>query len=133
MALKIRTSKAEHWVTYERGEDKARFLVAPMTPAEGNKLLEKRRQNEWDRGQRFEKLDTYNLSLDRVCAIIIDWDGLLDEEGKAFPCTRENKITLYQHEKEMIDWVLDQADKVAEAVANDGVEIEKNSRPGRSK
>lgn len=131
MALKVRTSKRQTWLTYERDGESARFLVSPLTPDEFMKLMEKRRGYEWERNQRFEKMDLFGAKLDKIVAVILDWEGVTDESGKALPCDREQKLALYQHESEMIDWVLAQVDALGGQRIEERETERKNSSAGR--
>ena len=131
MALKVRTTKPQYWIDYDRDGGSARFLVSPLTPEELNSLLEKRRSYEWDRNQRFEKLDVYGFRLDKVSAVVLDWEGLTDESGKDLPCDREHKVMLFQHEPELVDWLQEQAEAMAKRHEEEAKTARKNSGTGR--
>jgi len=131
MPLKIRTAKPRYWVNYDRDGDSARFLVSPLTPEELNALLEKRRVYEWDRNQRFEKLDVYGFRVDKICAVILDWEGVTGEDGSQLPCDREHKVKLFQHEPELMDWLQEQAEAMARRREDEAEAARKNSTSGR--
>lgn len=127
--MKLRTKRIEQWIVIDGAnpDEKAEFLVHPQTPKESSKLLEKAKKNEWDKGQRFTDHDFYKFKMDRICATIIDWKGLEDEDGKPIPCTDKNKEIVYLGNPDLIDQVLEKADDLYKESVEAGEKETKNS------
>lgn len=126
MPLKVRTEKQKYEVIFERDGDRALFVVSPLTPEQLMKIMAKNRSYEWERNQRFEKVDFYGAKLDKIDAVILDWDGLADENGEPIPCSKEYKLVLAEQEPDLVDWVLEQAEAMAKRWAEDKKDIQKN-------
>ena len=130
MALRVRTERKKVWVIYTRDDESARFLVAPMSMREIQKLLEKHKKFERQKGQVVEVIDNLGFLFDKIDRQIEDWDGPVMPDGTPLECTRENKLVLIDTEREMIDWVLDQAEELSRQFASDDEEERKNSKRG---
>lgn len=130
--MKLKTQKFEEWITETVGEDEAKFLVSPMTPKEDFELIEKCRRKEWDRNQRFETTDFYQFKISKVNRVIRDWSGIENENGEPLECSRFNKEIIYLHNSDLIDRVLDRADKIAVRMEEEKEELEKNLKAGPS-
>jgi len=130
--MKLKTKKTEIWITETIGELEAQFLVAPMTPKEDFELIEKCKQKEWDRNQRFENPDFYKFKISKVVEVIKDWTGIEDENGKPLECNRFNKEIAYLYNSDLIDRVLAQADKIGAQRVEEQEELEKNLVAGQS-
>ncbi len=130
--MKLRTKKYEEWITESVGDVEAKFLVAPMTPKEDFELIEKCRRKEWDRNQRFESTDFYQFKITKINQIIRDWEGVEDENGAPLECTRYNKEVVYLYNADLIDRVIEKADKLGQQRAELEEEMEKNSGAGRN-
>lgn len=109
--MKVKTRKHDQWITVTyKGED-VQFLVAPMTPKETDVLLQKHTKKEWERNQRFERMDLYGFKIDKIDLVIRDWKGLEDEEGKEYLCSgKDAKVLLFHYEPELIDLALKHVD-----------------------
>ena len=130
--MRLRTKKYEEWVTESFEGSEARFLVSPMTPKEDFELIEKCRRKEWDRNQRFETTDFYQFKISKITQVIKDWDGIEDENGNPIECSRYNKELVYLHNPDLIDRVVEKADKIARLRAQEEEEREKNLEAGPS-
>lgn len=124
--MKLRTQKIEEWITITMGADTARVLIQPLTPKDTARLLEESTESEWERGQRFEKVNFYIFRVLKTDFVIRDWD-VQDENGNPIPCTRPWKETVYQNNPTFIEKVLDKAEKLAEKVVAQEAELSKNS------
>jgi hypothetical protein len=141
--MKFRTKKIGYWLDRfgkvvedyefdERTKEEPLFYVEPMTPKERIRNIEKCEYKEWDRGQRFEKTDFYKVKLHRIFKTITDWNDQVENEDGPMECNQHNKELLYAHETAVIDAVLEGADRLAEGIAADAEEQEKNSEAGPS-
>lgn len=128
--MKLRTINTEQWVTVERGPNKARFLVEPMTPKEALKLIEECQKVEWKRGQKTSETDLYKLKIKRINRVIKAWEGIEDEDGKPIPFNADNLELVYNLNSDVIDEVLDKADELAEFHENKKGEEQKNLKTG---
>jgi hypothetical protein len=82
--------------------EKLRFLLAPLTrelrdsAREANTTIEKPARRGAEPVERF---DIEGFALDLFRRVVVDWEGVLDEDGKPIACTPDNKdalATLYQ-------------------------------------
>lgn len=137
MALALRTKKSKHCVEYralnektgERaGEVLAKFFVTPMTPTEIDEMLEEYRYYEWDspppsnrrerrsgqlNQQRFERYNNIEFVHARIKRTIEDWDDVVNQEdGNPLECNDANKILVYEHNPDVINYVLSEADGI---------------------
>jgi len=79
-----------------------KFLIEPTTRMMIRNSLDsnthEKFETEFIDGKRerraTEKLDDIGFQNELVDKIIVDWEGLQDEEGKIIPCDRENKLIL---------------------------------------
>ena len=123
--MRIRTKKTTHEVTISRGEDTAVFTVNPMDVAETNKLLKKFTTHEKHKGQVAPETNYLGFQIAKTQKTIVSWD-LLDEDGNTYECNDENKKTAYINNPDLINDVLEKADKIAAGTAEIEEEEEKN-------
>jgi hypothetical protein len=133
--MKLRTKRIEQWIVIEgeNPEEKAEFMVHPMSPKEGADLLEKCKKTDWEKGQRFSEVDFYKFKTHKIFATIIDWKGIEDEEGVSLKCINANKELVYLGNPEFIDKVLEKADDLYKQVQDDLEKEAKNlqiAQPG---
>ena len=81
-----------------------RFLIQPLTST----LLDEVRLNHTRttseiklvEGRRevvkVEDADETAIALDLIDHLVLDWEGLMGEDGEPLPCTRENKLALLE-------------------------------------
>jgi hypothetical protein len=119
--MKLRTKRIEEWIIVEgeNPDEKAEFLVHPMSPKETSDLLEKAKKAEWDKGQRFMEIDFYKFKLQKIYATILDWKGIEDENGESINCINSNKELVYLGNPEFIDKVIEQAEALYKNVQAD--------------
>jgi len=119
--MKLRTKRIETWIEMigDNPDEKARFLVHPMSPKEVSALLEKCRKAEWEKGQRFTEVDFYKFKLEKIYATILNWEGIENEDGALLECTAKNKEAVYLGNPEFIDKVLEKADELYKNVQDD--------------
>jgi hypothetical protein len=125
--LNVRTSKIENKVDYREDNSDpkskilATFTVACQTPTEINKMLTSKSNQKtvWDspdkkqKKERFQEPDYIAIAHERVCKVILGWTGLQDEKTKKpLECNDKNKILFYEHNQEIADYVLEEADKL---------------------
>ena len=112
--MKLRTKRIEAWITIEGNvpDEKAEFLVHPMSPKELSELLEKTKKTEWEKGQRFTEPNYYKFKVQKIFNTIIDWKGVENEDGVELPCINANKEVVYLGNPELIDEVLEKADAI---------------------
>lgn len=119
----------------ENGEVKATFYVIPLSPFQLKKIMEKCRTVNWDaptkRGEkkRFVEPDIFQLTFERIDKTIVDWDGVT-RDGDVLPCTRDNKLFVYENATHVINYVMDEADKLLEMEIERDEDELKNSEAG---
>lgn len=138
MPLKIRKERPIYDIVYEDGDDSATFKCHILSTAEVAKMAEESTKHIWDapkrriQKQRFDKLDMAKFHADKIDKIIVGWEGLLDPNGRPLPCTRENKLLLEEVNPEIIEYVLDQVDHIADNLDQDEKDELKNSDPSQN-
>ena len=115
--MKLRTSKTEIWINISYNGAEAKFLVSPATPKEDADILNHCYVTKWERNQRFTEPDIYLFKISKIDKVIIDWQGVEDDDGQPIDCTRKNKELVYLFNSELIDMVLDEATKISEDMA----------------
>ena len=96
------------------GRDKAIFYVNLLTPKEQAKLVD---QILSVRGKRLDITDSeslYRLKIARIDKTIYNWEGIEDMNGNLIECNRANKEIIYNYNRDLIDEVLDEADRLAD-------------------
>lgn len=112
--MKLKTKKTEVWVTISKNGDTAEFLVSPTTPKDDAEMLANCSKTTWQRNQRFTEPDPYMFKIDKIDRVIKDWKGVLDENEEPLACTKKNKELVYAYNSELIDEVLEEANKIGE-------------------
>ena len=114
--MKLRTKKTQQWIPYLRDGNEMKFYVSPMTESENADLLKLCRKFGWEKNQRFEDTPDYqSFKAQKIKRTILDWEGAENEEGTPLECTDVNKMAVYNGDPEVINWVLEEADKILEA------------------
>lgn len=120
MALRVKKANKVVAVPYkdENGDIVATFNLKLLSPDDTKKILKKNETVSWEapnkkvKPERFKETDYLGIAVDRFCAIIEDWDGVEDEEGKPLECNRENKESLFAYNRDLVDWLMDEYDKI---------------------
>jgi hypothetical protein len=126
MALKLRVKKETIEISYREDNDNpdskvlATFFVSPMTPTELETCMKKHEKKEWISPNRKTKkelvkdINFMEVQKDRIVATIVDWKGIEDTNGKALKCSDENKLAVWEHNSEVINWVIEQVEIIQE-------------------
>ena len=130
MPLELKKEAKEHIIKYKG----AWFKVKHVSRSEFNDMVKRATYVEWDAPsnkatpQRFKETDFVALTFERIDRTIVDW-GDIEVDGKPFPCTRENKIWMFEHEDygEIIEHVMEQARMIGKEIEEEEEEIRKNS------
>jgi hypothetical protein len=125
--MKLRTKIIEAWVTKWIDGEKAEFLLRPLTPKESTATLKQAEKVDWDKGQRFTDTDFYKFKMARVNKVIKDWKGVEDEEGNPLECNDKNREIVYAFNRDLIDALLDDSEKIMEQHIADEEALTKNS------
>jgi len=114
--MKLRTEKQQVWIEKTNGEETARFLVDLLTPKENSKLVTQVTNQSTGRKSKdiFDSETMYKLKVARIDKTIIDWEGVEDQDGNSIKCTAVNKEAVYNYNRDLIDEVLDEADRLAD-------------------
>lgn len=121
--MKITTKKKTHTIEITKGADKAVFEVMPMDVSENNKLLKKYTSIDKVKGILYPETDYFGFALAKVKKVIISWEHLEDENGTPIlECNDQTKEQAYILNPDLINEVLEKADKIAAGRA--GVEEE---------
>lgn len=123
--MRLNTKRIEAEVTVERNGQIGHFRVHPLTPKETADFLNKSKQTEWDKGQRFQEPDYYKYKLLKINTVILGWDAT-DENDNPLPCNDETRELAYLNDTDLIDEVLDKAAELSKAIEAEEKEKEKN-------
>jgi hypothetical protein len=141
--LQIGVNKRQYIIEYhkdlddENSEVLATFTVEPMTPTELQDIMNRYKYYEWDspgkkiKKERFETYNFLKITYDRLVKIIKNWDGVVNSDGKVLECNRDNKIIAFEHNPELINWVLEKADEIQNMEIDKQKDLEKNLETGR--
>lgn len=123
--MKITTKKKTHTIEITKGTDTGVFEVMPMDVSDNNKLLKKFTSIDKIKGILHSETDFFGFALAKVKKVIVAWD-LEDEDGKPLECNDQNKETAYLFNPDLINDVLERADKIASGRAEVEEEEVKN-------
>ncbi len=123
--MKIRTIKKTHEVVIVRGDDEGIFEVNPMTPREINKLLKKYTVHEKRKGLLSPETDFLGFIVAKTKKTISGWN-LENEKGEPLECTDKNKEIAYMQNPDLINDVLEKADRIASGTEEIEQDEEKN-------
>jgi len=124
--MKLRMKPAEKWIEKTVDGEVAKFLIRALTPKEQTQLVDDFTVYEWDRTQRFSRLDIYPFRIAKLDKIIQEWN-LTGEDGNPLPCTRENKELIYACNVALIEWVFAEAVKFDDQMSLVDKDRSKNS------
>jgi len=138
MPLKFKEETVTYTFTWDKGgPEECVFTIRQPSPRDYAKLINQNTKHEWDAPtgipkrkreallKRYEKLDEEGFMDDKVDFLIVAW-GLVDDDGKAVPCTRENKIAFDKARSDVTTWLFEQLDEQAEGEKEQGDREEKN-------
>jgi len=126
MALRLRTEKETIQVDYRADNNNpdsevlAVFFVSPMTPQELDVVLKKHEKKDWVSPNRKTKKELVKepnymeVQKERIVETIVGWEGVNNSQGEILECTKENKLSVWAYNPEVIGWVLDQVDEIQE-------------------
>jgi hypothetical protein len=131
MALKLKTKRMIVWVCidekmkcetvsedYEYGDGECMFKLGLLNAKETYKLVDGCYEYVWDKpatggaAQRFDKPNWYKMKAGKIKKLILDWKGVLDEDGNSVPFTQENVEILFLENQLFIDALVDYTDKM---------------------
>lgn len=114
--LSIDSVVPQVWVTHE--DTKTRFLVKPVEPKDGQKLLKQARDKKTG---ELDNVKYNGLAADHM---IVEWEGVGDK-GVASPCTPENRIKFGERFVRIVSFLIDKATDAN--LFNDEAEAGKNA------
>lgn len=113
--MKLRTEKTEYWIKKTDGEGNvAEFLVEPLSAKESFDLAQDSVAPSVGRNQTNQGPDLYLFKIKKINRVIKGWKSIEDENGKPLECTNTMKEIIYNFNRDMIDEVLDEADRLAD-------------------
>lgn len=124
--MKLRTVRKQIWIKKVNGEETAEFLCDLLTPKESLQIIDEVRTRTRNKDNPLDGDSLYKAKIIRIDKTIIDWKGLEDEEGNPIPCNSKNKELVYNFNRDLIDEVLDDAEKAADVRNEEKGEAEKN-------
>lgn len=123
--MKITTRKKTHIVEIVRGADTGVFEVIPMDVKESNALLKKYTSIDKVKNILHEQIDFLGFSIAKVKKVIVGWD-LKDEDNQPIECNDQAKEEAFVLNPDIINEVLEKADKIASGRAEVEEEEVKN-------
>lgn len=124
--MKLRMKPAEKWIEKMVDGEIVKFLIRALTPKEQTQLVDDFTVYEWDRTQRFSRLDIYPFRVTKLDKIVKDWN-VTGEDGNPLPCTKENKELVYAFNVALIEWVFAEASKFDDQTSTMEQDKSKNS------
>jgi len=130
--MKLRTEKETAIIEKIDGKDKALFYVNLLTPKEQSKLVDQVLSTRGKRAQEADSESLYRLKIARIDKTIFNWEGIEDMNGNPIECNRQNKEIIYNYNRDLIDEVLDEADRLSDIRNARKEEERKNSEAGQN-
>jgi hypothetical protein len=124
--MKLRLERKVVEIVRELEGGTLKFQVAILNQKEITKLLDMSIDHEWERGQRFDKVNHYSFLINKIDKMIIGWEGPEDKDGQPLDCTRENKELVNLYYSDLISSVLEEAESIAKNFEKAAKESEKN-------
>ena len=133
----VLTKKNEAWVEYNEDVKFKLRALDRKTMSELRKKATKKKYTATPSGRQIvEEVDDELFDALVFDHIISGWEGIVDEEGKPLPCTKENKLMLVNSAPTLANWLLDEAMALFETLSRKKEEELKNlktSQAGSSK
>ena len=93
------------WFTFTCEGGSFRVLLQRMKPGEAEKIRKEYTRVDGRGGEVFDMKKWIGILADRV---LIGWEGVTDDAGVEWPCTRDNKIKLFNEVADFGKFVNDQ-------------------------
>lgn len=104
--IKVNKSKIQPiWIEYKQG---VKIQIRPFSVFANNMLPSGQDANE--QISEFWKIFNY---------VVLAWEGIVDEEDKAFEYNEENKKILYDYDPELRSFIIDSAIKARQSVISE--------------
>lgn len=137
--LKFKEETIQHtFIWDEGGPEECSFTLRQPSPREVTKIMDQNTTYEWDAPsglskrkrealmKRYEKINYEAFMDDKIDFMLTAWD-LVDNDEKALPCTRENKIAFDKGRPDISVWLMEKLDEQAEGEVEAGDQEVKNS------
>ena len=113
---------------------KVRFLIAPakksdvLAAVDRNSEMKEIKTRLDGHTQTIERevLNQAAFNYERLCAVLLDWSGLLDEAGITIPCTPENKTAFHDSFFQTVEAIFGISNRAAVRGENRLEQAEKN-------
>jgi len=107
MAFVLKKKNVEHCIIYEEGEAKIKFFCQEIPKGKNKRITNRNLEiNEGKTGINFD-----GLEVDKIDAVIKEWEGIEDEDGNSVPCNKRNKIALYEERPDIVDFAFTELHK----------------------
>ena len=122
--LVLKKKNKEICLTYKEGDVEVKFWVTPLQEGKIKRISQRCLEFKGGEDASMNIGEFNDLKLD---ALIKRWEGIQDEDGKTIPCTKQNKIALYEANPEIIDdFLLVELDKIIDKESKAKAKTEKN-------
>ena len=115
----------------ENDADSGEIRIRAINTAKRNEIQKKciKKKVEYKHGQRFEYTDTNEQLFSEMLwdYSIMEWNNLIDDDGKEIPCNKEMKIFLMQNNVGFAQFVANCIEKLNEEEESRVARLEKNS------
>jgi len=136
----VLTKKNEAWVEYENEKVRCKFKLRALDRRAIQELRKKAIKKKYIATpagrQVVEDVDDELFDSLVFDYIIVDWEDIIDDEGKKLPCTKENKLMVVNSVPNLSNWLLDEAMALFETLSRqkeEELKNLKNSQAGSSK
>lgn len=125
--MKLKSKSAAKWIKIGDAGEEGEILLKPLTMEEANRIREKHTRRKIKRGVETERIDTVGLSKETYAAMVLDWRGMKDEDGRDFPFSRENLDTVVNNDQAFLELVDSAVERLGEEAGAAERASEKNS------
>jgi hypothetical protein len=136
--LKFKEEIKQFTFTWDKGgEEECSFTLRQPSPRDLTTIMEANTTHVWDAPtgipkkkreqllRRYEKMNHEGFMDDKIDFLITAW-AVHDDNGKPWPCTRENKILFDKSRPDITSWLFEKLDEQAEGEKEQGDKEIKN-------
>ncbi len=109
----------------------AEFDCNLLTPKEQTAIVDDVVSKLGKRKDVTDATSLYKIKIARIDEVIFNWRGVEDSTGQSLKCNSVNKEIVYNFNRDLIDEVLDEVDKLSDIRYQNKEEERKNSLAGQ--
>lgn len=121
--MQLKRKKIEKWVDLEDG---SALLLSPLMPSEASAITERHTRRKIKRGVEVVRIDSGAVARDTFAAVVKDWRGMKDEDGKELPFSIEVLSEVVDSDSDFIRIVNEKIEELSEEARRGDASAEKN-------